>query len=64
MEKHKVSSQFHLSMFDPLQTCPSAWTLDTSPVRGCGCSSSGTNSCDSVSYPVNDLRYSRVCGRI
>jgi len=54
----------YLDMSDPLQTCPSAWTVNTTPVRGCGRSSSGTISCDSVFYPVNGLRYSRVCGRI
>ena len=53
----------YLNMSDPQQTCPSNWTLNTSPVRGCGRSSS-SRTCDSVVYPVNGHRYSSVCGKI
>ena len=52
----------YLNMSDPRQTCPSNWTLNTSPVRGCGRTSTGRQTCDSVFYPVNGLSYSRVCG--
>ena len=52
----------YLNMSDPRQSCPSNWTLNTSPVRGCGRTSAGSQTCDSVVYPVNGLRYSRVCG--
>ena len=52
----------YLNMSDPQQTCPSNWTLNTSPVRGCGRTSSAGRTCDSVVYPVNGLSYSRVCG--
>ena len=54
----------YLNMSDPQQTCPSNWNLNTFPVRGCGRSSTGKLTCDSVVYPVNGLTYSRVCGRI
>ena len=54
----------YLDMSDPQQTCPSNWTLNTSPVRGCGRSSFGTRTCDSVVYPVNGRSYSSVCGKI
>ncbi len=53
-----------LNMCDPNETCPSNWTLNTAPVRGCGRSSSGRRSCDSVVYPVRGQAYSSVCGRI
>ena len=54
----------YLNMFDHQQTCPSNWNLNTSPVRGCGRSSTRYNTCDSVVYPVNGLNYSSVCGKI
>ena len=54
----------YLNMSDPQQTCPSNWTLNTSSVRGCGWTSTGRQTCDSVVYPVNSLAHSRVCGRI
>ena len=54
----------HLNMSDPQQICPSNWSLNTSPVSGCGRSSIGGQTCDSVVYPVNGLTYRRVCGRI
>ena len=54
----------YLNMSDRQQTCPSNWTLNTSPVRGCGRSSFGGQTCDSVVYPVNCRSYSSVCGKI
>ena len=54
----------YLNMADPQQTCPSNWTLTTSPVRGCRRSSFGRQTCDSVVYPVNGRKYSSVCGKI
>ena len=54
----------YLNMSDPQQTCPSTWTLNTSPVRGCGRSSTASRTCDSVVYPVNGRSYSSVCGKI
>jgi len=54
----------YLNMSDPQQTCPSNWTLNASPVRGCGRSSNSPRNCDSVIYPVSGLAYNRVCGRL
>ena len=54
----------YLDMSDPQQTCPSNWTLNTSPVRGCGRSSTDYTTCDSVVYPLNSRSYSSVCGKI
>ena len=51
-------------MSDPHKTCPSTWTLNTSPVRGCGRSSTSAQTCDSVVYAVNGRSYSSVCGKI
>ena len=53
----------YLNMFYSQQTCPSNWTLNTSPVRGCGRFSTGRQTCDSVIYSVN-RNYSSVCGKI
>ena len=55
----------YLNMFDPQQTCPSNWSLKTSPVRGCGRpSSSNKTICNSVVYSVSGRRYSSVCGKV
>ncbi len=54
----------YLDMSDTNQQCPSNWNLTTSPVRGCGRSSTGWKTCDSVIYPVNGRTYSSVCGKI
>ena len=54
----------YLNMSDPNQQCPSNWTLTTSPVRGCGRSSAGFDTCDSSFYPVYGRTYSSVCGRV
>ena len=54
----------YLNMSDPNQQCPSNWTLTTTPVRGCGRTSTGSGTCDSVFYPVNGRTYTSVCGRV
>ena len=54
----------HLDMSDPSQQCPSNWSLITTPVRGCGQSTSEANTCDSATFPSNGSSYSRVCGRV
>ena len=54
----------YLNMSDPNQQCPSNWNLTTTPVRGCGRSSTANDTCDSVFYPVNGRTYSSVCGRV
>ena len=53
-----------LNMTNPSEVCPSSLLLHNSPVRGCGRLSTGTFSCDSVTFPVNTQNYSGVCGRI
>ena len=53
-----------LNMTDPSQQCPTNWNLITSPVRACGRSSTGANTCDSAFFPSNGHSYSHVCGRI
>ena len=52
----------HLDMSDPSQQCPSNWSLVTTPVRGCGRSTSF--SCDSAIFSSSGRSYSRVCGRV
>ena len=53
-----------LNMTDPSQQCPTNWNLITSPVRACGRSSTGANTCDSAFFPSNGHSYSHVCGRM
>jgi len=53
----------YLNMSDPSQSCPSNWTLVSSPIRGCGRSSMNFGECDSVYFSVGS-NYSRICGRI
>ena len=54
----------YLNMSDPNQQCPSNWTLNTTPIRGCGRRATGARQCDSVTYSVHGHFYSSVCGRI
>ncbi len=53
----------HLNMSDPNQQCPTNWTPVSSPVRGCGRTTSLLNTCDSVTFRVCRT-YSSVCGRV
>ena len=54
----------YLDMTDPSTTCPSGWQLTGYSKRTCGRASGGSNTCDSVTFPVSGGEYSRVCGRI
>ena len=54
----------YLDLSNPNQHCPSNWTLSPPPIRGCGRSSNGQLTCDSVFYPVHGRTYSSVCGRV
>ena len=54
----------YLDMRDPGSVCPTSWTLHTSPVRGCGQTSTTAYSCDSAIFSARGQNYSRVCGRI
>ncbi len=51
----------NLNMSDPLQQCPSPWTLHTSPARSCSFISAP--GCQGFTIPVPVGRYTRVCGR-
>ena len=51
----------HLDMTDTNQRCPSGFRLITSPKRTCGTPGSR---CVSTTFPLNGVKYSRVCGKI
>ena len=51
----------HLDMTDTNQHCPSGFRLITSPKRTCGTPGSR---CVSATFPLNGVKYSRVCGKI
>ena len=50
-------------MTDPSHSCPPAWREVTSPRRTCE-RRNITRGCESVKFPANGYRCSRVCGRI
>ena len=54
----------HLNMSDLGQQCPSGLSLITTPARGCGRSSAGPGTCDSIIFPSAGRSYYRVCGRV
>ena len=51
----------HLDMTDTNQHCPSGFRLIISPKRTCGTPGSR---CVSTTFPLNGIKYSRVCGKI
>ena len=51
----------NLDMTDTNQHCPSGFRLITSPKRTCGTPGSR---CVSTTFPLNGIKYSRVCGKI
>ena len=51
----------HLNFTNTNQTCPSGFRLITSPKRTCG---TPGRSCVSTTFPLNGVKYSRVCGKI
>ena len=51
----------HLNMTDTNQHCPSGFRLITSPKRTCG---TPGQRCVSTTFPLNGVKYSRVCGKI
>ena len=51
----------NLNMTDTNQNCPSGFRQITSPKRTCGTPGS---SCVSTTYPLNGVKYSKVCGKI
>ena len=55
----------YLNMTDPSQRCPSVWREITTPHRVCGRrSTSGSGSCEGLTYSTGSQQYSQVCGRI
>ena len=51
----------HLDMTNTNQHCPSGFRLITSPKRTCG---TPGYRCVSTTFPLNGVKYSRVCGMI
>ena len=54
----------YLNFTDPDTPCPFGWQLTSHSKRTCGRVSTGTYTCDSVTFPVSGGDYTRVCGRI
>ena len=55
----------YLNMSDPIQTCPPAWELITTPRRSCARPSNASYlSCYSAMFPSQGIQYSQICGRI
>ena len=55
----------YLNMSDPIQTCPPAWELITTPRRSCARpSNAGLRTCYPAMFPTQGIQYSQVCGRI
>ena len=53
-----------VNMTDTGQQCPSGLTLTSYSKRTCGRTTSTGGTCDSTSFSVGGVTYSRVCGRI
>ena len=54
----------YLNMSDPLQQCPTAWSLyNVSEVRACSRPATSGASCPGTFYPTG-RQYSKVCGRV
>ena len=54
----------YLDMTDPNTDCPSGWSMTNYNIRTCGRASDGSNTCDSVFFPVSGGEYSQVCGKM
>ena len=54
----------YLNMTDPNTNCPSGWSMTNYNIRTCGRASDGSNTCDSVFFPVIGGEYSQVCGKM
>ena len=53
-----------INMTNTSQQCPNGLALTSYSKRTCGRISSAGNRCDSTSFSVGGMTYSRVCGRI
>ena len=59
---HRIA---YLNVTDPSQQCPQAWReYNTSGVRACGRTYSTVGSCSNVTYEMDSIVYSRVCGQV
>ena len=54
----------YLNMSDTNQQCPSNWTLQSGPIRGCTQNKFTRDTCDSVVLATKGEEYSNVCGRV
>ena len=54
----------YMDMTHPNTNCPSGWRLTSHSIRTCGRVSTLQPGCDSVFFPVNGYKYTRVCGLI
>ena len=52
-----------IDMTDPNQDCPQGLNLTDYSIRSCGRAHPGNTDCSSVTFPVDGLQYSQVCGR-
>ena len=53
----------YLDMTNPNTNCPSGWNM-TGYKNTCGRATDGSETCDSVFFPVSGGPYSQVCGKI
>ena len=53
-----------LNMSNTDTSCPSNWSLVSSPLRACSRRSSTDNGCDSVKFSALGHTYTKVCGRV
>ena len=57
----------NLDMTDPTQQCPDGFrqiNRTEPPLRTCGRPDGHSDGCVSTTFPVHEIEYSRVCGRI
>ena len=54
----------YLNMTEPGATCPAGWQVTRFSNAACGRVNPTALSCDSVVFPLNEVEYSQVCGRI
>ena len=52
-----------INMTDPNQNCPQGLTLTDYSIRSCGRTHTENLNCSTVTFPVDDTPYNKVCGR-
>ncbi|XP_019854326.1 PREDICTED: uncharacterized protein LOC109583425 isoform X1 [Amphimedon queenslandica] len=54
-----------LNMTDPNEKCPTQFrTYSQNGVRACGRPVTNSGSCDGITFPSRDIKYSEVCGKV